>query len=437
MNLYDTYDLDSRTIAINYGGKTKIYRSVKGGLKKLYCNNDAYAVLSLLLKGLSPYTIANMMETTDKQQHILQFIEMLNDNKIIVSREPLDSNFQIRKIDDNITNILSRIFLCITNACNLKCKHCYNERVQQPQFMSLELIHSILEQGYKLGLKQIDITGGECFLHPDILEILNLVSNFGMLINVYTNGTLLNSEIIKKLENFRIMNLIVSLESLNPKTHDSFRGINGSHKKTMETLKLIKDSSLNLRINITAMEDNENEMDNMIDYIYNELLAESIVIAPILQTGNGMKSFCLNTNMQKICGYQKKIYRVLEQRIQTSKPGSRYKAHCGVGNSMLYIDTDGTVCLCPTLTQYEKMEFALGNLKSIRLIDAFLSMHNNGFATKLLCKDVENCNYADSCRGGCRSRAFLQNQSIDDVDDLMCHFYNSLSNEASGLPTRR
>ena len=429
MNLYDTYCLDSRTIVINNGNKTKIYRSIKGGLKKLYCNNDAYTVLSLLMKGLNPYTIANMTETTEKQQRILQFIEMLYDNKIIILGEPHASNLQIRKIDYNITNPLSRIFLCITNACNLKCKHCYNERIQQPQFMSIELIHSILKQGYELGLKQIDITGGECFSHPDIFKILKLATDFGMLINVYTNGTLLNSEIIKTLENFRIMNIIVSLESLNPKIHDSFRGVIGCHEKTVATLKLIKDSSLNLRINITAMKDNENEMDEMIDYIYNDLLSESIVIAPILQTGNGMQSFCLNTNISKICGYQKKIYRDLNRRVQTSKPGSRYKAHCGVGNSMLYIDTDGTACLCPTLTQYESKNFALGNLKNIKLKDVFLSMHDKGFVTKLLCKDIESCNYADSCRGGCRSRAFLQNQAIDDNDELMCHFYNSLSDK--------
>ena len=431
MDLYGNYCLDSRVVIINIGGKTKIYRSVKGGLKKIYCNNDAYAVLSLLVEGHSPYAITKKMETIDKQQHVLEFIEKLYDNQVIVSGNMLGNIFQMRRIDDDITNPLSRIFLCITNACNLKCKHCYNQRVQQDQFMSVELIHSILEQGYRLGLKQVDITGGECFLHPNIMEILNLVSDFGMLINVYTNGTLLNLDTIRKLENIRIMNIIVSLESLNPKIHDSFRGVIGSHEKTMNTLKLIRDSSLNLRINITAMKDNENEMENMIDYIYNDLLAESIVIAPILQTGNGTQSFCLNTDIQKICGYQKRIYRDLEQRIEISKPKSRYKAHCGVGNSMMYIDTDGTVCLCPTLTQYENKDFALGNLRDMSLRDMFCSMHNNGFAEKLLCKQIERCDYADSCRGGCRSRAYLQNQKTNDVDNLMCQFYSSLDDTPS------
>lgn len=425
MNINDKFCLTPQTIVIGDEKGTKIYQVEKGGLKKYNCNIDAYNVLFLLQKGLCLNDIINLSARKNCRKKIIDFLSDLENKKIIMHGKAEKENRQIRRVDNNADPTLSRIFLSVTNTCNLKCNHCYNVRIKRPLFMDIVVIEKILEQGYRMGLKQVDITGGECFLHPQILEILKLATDYGMLINIYTNGTLINENLVKALKKFRIMNIIVSLDSLDDSVHDSFRGVIGCHLKTMNTLQIIKNSALNLRINITAMQENESEMERMIDYIYNELMAESIVIAPILESGRGTQSFCMSTTIPQICGYQKMIYKKLDERIAVSKLNSRYKAHCGVGNSMLYIDTDYTVSLCPTLTMYEDKAFLLGNLIKDELKTVFSAMHERGFVEKVLCKNTTECEYADSCRGGCRSRAFLQNKDVSDKDELMCYFYKN------------
>src|SRR2546427_43059 len=61
--------------------------------------------------------------------------------------------------------------------CNIACAHCFNSsgpNVRTFGFLSLERVRSELETAVRLGVREGFFTGGEPFLHPQLLEMLSL-----------------------------------------------------------------------------------------------------------------------------------------------------------------------------------------------------------------------------------------------------------------------
>ena len=66
--------------------------------------------------------------------------------------------------------------------CNLECSHCFiscsptNETIAM---MTLAQVKERLREASELGVKDYYITGGEVFINPEILEILETILSYG------------------------------------------------------------------------------------------------------------------------------------------------------------------------------------------------------------------------------------------------------------------
>ena len=289
-------------------------------------------------------------------------------------------------------------------------------------YINLETLYNLLREALTLGVSLIDITGGEPFLHPQILEILDMCARYGMFINLYTNATLLNADIIKELDSqYPIHSIIVSLDGITSDTHEKIRGVRGIYSAVINNLKLIAESDLSLRINTMIMKDNECEVSDIINYAYHDLNATSVAVAPILATGKGKEVLTHQVSMEKVYialdqAYSCMLAAAIEQPISDSRC-----TYCGVYDTTAYISSDFEVYLCPTLTKYESNDFTLGKYPADSLSDIYQSMKR--FSNKFRCKQEQACAYAAQCKGGCRSRAFLTTGEIDGVDQFMCNYF--------------
>ena len=91
-----------------------------------------------------------------------------------------------KEINDLVerNHILPSLSLEITNRCNFKCVHCFVENRQSPnshQHLSLDQIRIVLKQAYNMNVFKITITGGEPFLHPQIIEILEEIKKYNII----------------------------------------------------------------------------------------------------------------------------------------------------------------------------------------------------------------------------------------------------------------
>ena len=160
----------------------------------------------------------------------------------------------------------------ITERCNLRCKHCYQDPSFLKQEVSTRELFKILEDFIKQ-IKtwdlpkervRISFTGGEPFIRKDFFKLLEKCyqnrSRFRY--GILTNGTLLNKEIVKKLKNLKVDYIQISLEGTE-KINDSIRG-KGVFKKVIKAMKLLKNKSIATNFSMTVSKVNLKEVPRLV-----------------------------------------------------------------------------------------------------------------------------------------------------------------------------
>lgn len=79
--------------------------------------------------------------------------------------------------------------------CNWRCKHCYLPS-HDDYGLSLQQITSIFKELRELNTFELTLTGGEIFIRKDIMDILKIARSLGFNLQLFTNVSLLNREII-------------------------------------------------------------------------------------------------------------------------------------------------------------------------------------------------------------------------------------------------
>ena len=110
-------------------------------------------------------------------------------------------------------NKFSRVYIEITNICNLSCSFCATN-VRTPNYMTVKEFVHILEE-VKPYTNHIYLhVLGEPLLHPELEEILAVAKNYEMNINITTNGTLLGNTQNILLHAGALRKVSISLHSL-------------------------------------------------------------------------------------------------------------------------------------------------------------------------------------------------------------------------------
>lgn len=107
---------------------------------------------------------------------------------------------------------MKRVYLEITNACNLNCPFCTNDKGQT--FMSLKAIDNYLDQIKEVSDYIYLHVLGEPLLHPDFNKILDLLDAKNLWLQLVTNGTLLY-RYPDLLKHKCLRKLSISLHSIN------------------------------------------------------------------------------------------------------------------------------------------------------------------------------------------------------------------------------
>jgi molybdenum cofactor biosynthesis enzyme MoaA len=106
--------------------------------------------------------------------------------------------------------------------------------------LSYEQVAAALEQSRALGVKDYYFTGGEPFMHPRLLDMLDATLRLGPA-TVLTNGTLLPERVVESLASSRdrsiySLELRVSIDGPDATTNDRIRGA-GAFTRAMDGVK--------------------------------------------------------------------------------------------------------------------------------------------------------------------------------------------------------
>ena len=106
--------------------------------------------------------------------------------------------------------MFKKIYIEITNICNLKCKFC-PETDRKKEFISLEKFEEAIKKIHNYTNLVCLHVKGEPLLHSKLEDILKILEKYNLKANITTNGTLIREklEIIKKSKAVRQINFSI------------------------------------------------------------------------------------------------------------------------------------------------------------------------------------------------------------------------------------
>ncbi|HHT9125542.1 MAG TPA: radical SAM protein [Candidatus Brocadiia bacterium] len=337
-----------------------------------------------------------------------------------------------------LTNFLPYIISWNTTwRCNLRCAHCYLDADSGEQ--------SIGELTTKEGFRLIDeiacvnsetmliLTGGEPLLRSDIFELSAHASSKGMMVVLGTNGNLVNEDVVQKLKKCGVSGVGISLDSINPDIHDSFRGVRGAWNETIKGIEACKKYGLDFQIQTTVTRSNYTEIPQIIEYA-KSLGARVFNLFFLVCTGRGQNITDITENQYE----ETLLYLTKIQHGLASNPFDRMiiRARCApIYRRILYqnnpetplLKTDASSCLAGThycritpqgdVTPCPYMPVSIGNVKKCSFVDIWeKSEHFKMFRNPLLKGKCGICEFRLIC-GGCRARAYASSGDYMDEDD--------------------
>ncbi|MGQ9525266.1 MAG: radical SAM protein [Armatimonadota bacterium] len=156
----------------------------------------------------------------------------------------------------------------VTERCNLRCAHCYiNQPAGDKEAMARELTYEqwcgIIDQIVDAGCMWLLLTGGEPFVRPDFLDIYTYCKKKGLLITLFTNGTLITPEIADYLSDYCPFSTEITVYGRTKETYERVTGVPGSYERCMRGIELLLERKIPLKLKTMAMTLNVHELDDL------------------------------------------------------------------------------------------------------------------------------------------------------------------------------
>jgi len=301
-----------------------------------------------------------------------------------------------------------------TNACNLACRHCYRDAgVKAGQELSTEEGKNLIDEIAKAGFKIMIFSGGEPLMREDIHTLVRHAVQRGLRPVFGTNGTLINPKEAARLKQSGAMAMGISLDSVDPDSHDRFRGAAGAWQKAVEGMAACREAGLPFQVHTTVVDWNYDEIEKITDFaVQSGAVAHHVFF--LVPAGRGADIEAESLRAER---YEKLLQRIMEKQKQVAielKPtcapqfmriarqlgvDTRFSKGCLAGTAYCIISPVGNVQPCAYL------EVSAGNVRETPFSEIW---RDNPVFNRLRTLEYGGgcgvCHYRKIC-GGCRARA--------------------------------
>lgn len=126
------------------------------------------------------------------------------------------------------------LYISVINSCNLRCQGCWVDVAAKQEKLDVDAMDRIISQAKEVGNSFFGILGGEPFMHPELLEILERHPD--CYFQIFTNGQFITDEVARRLRAIGNSTPLISVEG-NEIVSDERRGGPGDvYSKTMAGL---------------------------------------------------------------------------------------------------------------------------------------------------------------------------------------------------------
>lgn len=299
----------------------------------------------------------------------------------------------------------------ITNACNLKCKHCFmlsGNKLENELTLGdwMKVLTSFKENGGEF----VTFSGGEPLMFKNFPQIISHAHDLGLKSTVLSNGLLWSDKLIHELAPF-IDEIQFSLDGVDEETNSMVRG-RGHFEKVVDTIVKFANAGVKTSVATTFTYDNLNEntqirYKNLVDLIKEKTSGKDVFFKLSKKLLPGRDVHFTAEENEKYSAIIKDIEKHVDENADYENFLAGHTANlvainCGLGG--ISVSSDGNVYFCNRINEMESfgnvtekpMSFFMEKGKEIHLATSVDNV--------IPCKD---CELRYICDGGCR---------IDDFD---------------------
>ena len=304
----------------------------------------------------------------------------------------------------------------ITLRCPLKCAHCYvnGGDHEAEHVLSHEEALRVIDQVRAAGRPVVVLSGGEPLMREDLCEIARYGTEQGLRMVMGTSGYFLDRPMAARLSDAGIRAAAISLDSADPSTHDSLRGVPGAWEKAVAAIRNCRDEGIGVQVNMTLMRSSAGDVESVVEFGKGLGVMDYQVFFPV-PTGRAqdlvlkdplgyeevirtvlLKYHNTGVNLRPTCAPQ---FRRIAEGLGIRNPA--WGRGCIAGTRYCRIYANGDVTPCPYLP------VSAGNLRETSFGEIW--QHSPVFSAlrdpDLLTGKCGRCEYRGMC-GGCRARAY-------------------------------
>ena len=322
---------------------------------------------------------------------------------------------------------LEEVFFELTKKCNLNCMHCYIPKDIEKNEMTKDEWFHIVDQCKELGVALIKLTGGEAMISPHFWNIVEYISQKEIRMRLYTNGSFLNEENVSRLKKLGVNECQISVDGGTAATHDSFRRVKGNYERIQNALPILQKYEMKVILSYTISDYNQREVENFVELSY-QYSNVKIVVSPYMNYHQTSEKKCeLHVDDQMVNMlkglFEKNQYKWSDKTRYYMSFSNQFIGFCGAGTYMLYIDSQGKAMICPLLNQSENI---VGDVRKQGLCSVWRESEFLTDYRQRSVSDIEKCgkcSNVNTCRGGCRARAYLKRNMLLSPDEISCQMY--------------
>jgi radical SAM protein len=166
------------------------------------------------------------------------------------------------------------VFYEVTRACDLMCKHCRADAQhhRDPRELSGATSKLLIRQLAQFPKRPLLVlTGGDPLKREDVFELVEEARGAGLMVAMTPSATpLVTREAVERLQGAGLHRLAVSLDGADAQTHDGFRRVEGSFRRTMEIMADARRVGLPIQVNTTVARHNVDQLDAIAELLAGE-----------------------------------------------------------------------------------------------------------------------------------------------------------------------
>lgn len=295
-----------------------------------------------------------------------------------------------------------------------------------------EIRDLVLPRLSRARVARLTLTGGEPFVHPEIVAICEAAREMGLAVGICSNATCITETQMDQLVELGGVHVNVSLDGFRAESHGRFRGKPASFEVTRDTTRTLAGKGL-----LQGILSTPNALTNADEYrelasFAEEIGARYLLMNPLSAMGRGVRS------QQRLAAQEGKMNEIRDAvsagasalEVVPIRFPNRERAPLApcVAGDVIYVFVDGAVAICPYLvfaarsqkSLYADEEFLIGNVLDGEIAEA---LDNDRFHERFPVganPTCGSCRLNKSCGKGCPAAVVAAGGQIGELDREPC-----------------